>query len=148
MTHNRSQALALDYVIGLGVAMVLTMGLLIAGGGFIGEQREAAARTQLEVVGQQIAADLEAADRLAVSAGNMGTIRLNRQIPETIAGSQYRVELVEISDPYLELRTAQPDTTVKVEFVNSTAITGSNAGGGLISIRYTSGTLTLESGGN
>jgi hypothetical protein len=146
MTDARSQALALDYVIGLGVALVLTMGLLIAAGGFMAEQRESAARTQLEVVGQQLAADLEAADRLAVAAGSAGTVRVDRWVPESIAGSQYRIELVETADPHLELRTVQPNTTALVEFTNTTAVSASDVGGGAVVVNYTAGSLALESG--
>jgi hypothetical protein len=147
MTDARSQALALDYVLGLGIAMVLTIGLLIAGGGFIGEQRESAARTQLEVVGQQLAADIEAADRLVAAAGVDGTVSVDRQIPETIAGSQYRIELVATSDPHLQLRTTQPSVTTRVEFTNVTPVSASDVGGGSIVVNYTAGALTLESGG-
>jgi hypothetical protein len=147
MTEERSQALALDYVIGLGIALVLTMGLLVASGGFIGDQRESAARTQLEVVGQQVAADIEAADRLAVAAGSSGTVRIDRQLPETIAGSQYRLELVEEADPYLWLRTVRPNTTARVEFTNMTAVSASDVGGGSIVINHTADALVLESGG-
>lgn len=147
MTDARSQALALDYVIGLGVALVLTMGLLIAGGGFMADQRESAARTQLEVVGQQLAADVEAADRLAVAAGTAGTVSLHRQLPETIAGSQYRIELVEAADPHLLLETTRPNTTAQVEFVNTTAVSESSVGGGSVVVNVTADGLVLESGG-
>ena len=146
VTNARSQALALDYVIGLGIALVLTMGLLLAGGGFMADQRESAARTQLEVVGQQLAADVQAADRLAVAAGTGGTVRLDRQLPETIAGSQYRIDLVETADPHLVLETTRANTSAEVEFVNATAVTASSVGGGPVAVNVTADGLTLESG--
>jgi hypothetical protein len=147
VTDARSQALALDYVIGLGVALVLTMGLLVAAGGFIGDQREAAARSQLEVVGQQVAADVESADRLAAAVGTAGTVRIDRVLPGTIAGSLYRIELVESADPTLELRTVRTNTTATVEFTNTTAVTASDVGGGRIAINYTADAIRLEEGG-
>jgi hypothetical protein len=148
MIDQRSQALALDYVLGLGIAMILTVGLLVAGGGFMSEQRDAAAQTQLEVVGQQVAAQIEAADRLVAAAGSAGTVRLERAVPETIAGSEYRISLVETADPYLELRTTPRNTTARIEFTNVTSMTDGSVGGGPVAVSYTNGSLTLESGGN
>lgn len=148
MTDERSQAIALDYVMGLGIALVLTMGLLVAGGGFMSDQREDASRTQLEVVGQQIAADIEATDRLVGAAGDDGTVQVQRQLPEVVAGSQYRIQLVETADPYLQLRTVQPNTTATVEFTNVTAVAASDVGGGPILIDYTGNALVLEAGGS
>jgi hypothetical protein len=148
MTEERSQAIALDYVIGLGIALVLTMGLLVASGGFMADQREAAARTQLEVVGQQVAADIEATDRLVGAAGADGTVYIQRQLPEVVAGSQYRIRLVETDDPYLRLRSVQPNTTATVRFTNVTAVAASDVGGGPILIDYTGDALVIEPGGS
>lgn len=147
MTDETAQAITLDYTIGLGIATVLILGLLIAGGNFLTEQRTSAARAELEVIGQQLAADLEAADRLVAAGGADPTVRLQRTLPDTVSGITYDVAVVGASDPYLRLSTDSPDLSLRVEFSNLTPVAASHVDGGSVVIRYTaSDTLTLEDG--
>ena len=147
MTEGRGQAITLDYTIGIALSVLLVTGLLVAGGGFVADQRERAARTELRVVGQQVAADFEAADRLANSTEADPTVRVSRQLPRDVAGAAYRVELVDRADPYLELRSSDPAVTVRVEVTNLTAVTGTEVAGGPLAVNLTdAGTLTLDGG--
>lgn len=148
MARDRAQAITLDYTLGIAIAVILITGLLIAGGSFISDQRETAARSELRVIGQQLATDIEAADRLIGAAGNDGSVRVRRNLPTAVAGSHYDIELVEDSDPYLVLTSTDPDLSISVEFTNFTAVSGAEIGSGSVAITLTaSGKLTLEEGG-
>lgn len=144
---ERSQAITLNYTLGLGIAVILATGLLIAGANFVSGQREAAAQTELRVVGQQVAADIEAVDRLVNGSDDPRRASVTRTLPDRVAGSSYTVELVEGGDPYLRLRTEQPEQSVRVEFTNQTAVEGSAVSGGEVTVNYTAaGELALEAG--
>lgn len=144
---ERGQAITLNYTIGLGIAAILVTGLLIAGGNFVDSQRERVAETELRVVGQQVAADVEAADRLANSTEQQSRVEVTRRLPPDVTGSSYSVELVEQPDPYLELRTDSPEVEVRIEFTNQTDVTQSQVSGGDVVVNYTaSQRLRIESG--
>lgn len=148
MTEDRGQAITFEYTMGIGIAVVLVTGLLIAGGGFISDQRSSAGRAELQVIGQQIAADVEAADRLIASTKDADpTVQIRRRLPRDVAGGHYQIELVEAADPYISLASTDPDLTVSVDFVNHTAVRESSIAGGPVLIEYTSGgRLTIEPG--
>lgn len=144
---ERGQAVTLNYTIGLGIAAILVTGLLIAGGDFVDNQRERVAETELRVVGQQVAADVEAADRLANSTEQQGRVEVTRRLPPDVTGSSYSVELVEQPDPYLELRTDSPEVEVRIEFTNQTDVTQSQVSGGNVVVNYTANQrIRIESG--
>lgn len=148
MSDARAQAISLEYVLGIGVAVALVGGLLVAGGGFVADQQRSAARAELQVIGQQIAADVEAADRL-IAAGNDPTVRLERTLPRDVTGSAYRIELVRQSDPVLRLNATSSDINVIVGFHNYTTVETSRVLGGPIIVNRTgSGAIALESGGS
>lgn len=145
---DRAQAITLNYTIGLAIGVLLVTGLLIAGGNFVQDQREDAIRTELRVIGQQVAADFATADRLAQSAESNSTVTLRRSMPGTVAGSTYSVELVESENPELVLTSADPEVEVTVGLANESAVAGTSISGGNIQVNETkTGALTLESGG-
>lgn len=144
---DRAQSITVNYTLGLGIALVLSTGLLIAGANFVTDQREQAARTELQVVGQQVAADVEATDRLVNASERDTRVRVTRDLPSNIAGANYEVTLVEQADPYLRLATENPEETVRIEFTNQTSVSQSSASGGELSVNYTDGSLQLEPGG-
>lgn len=147
MSEDVAQTITLGYTLGLGIAAILITGLLIAGGGFVSDQREAAVRSELEVLGQQVASDIEAADRLAVAAGADATVSLGRTLPQRVAGSTYMVELVAEEDPFLRLSSSSPELEIDVAFTNTTAVEASRLDGGPFVVNLTAADeLTLESG--
>jgi hypothetical protein len=144
---ERGQSITLSYTLGIGIATILVTGLLIAGAGFVSDQRERAAEVELRVVGQQLASDVEATDRLVQSGDRNTAVSISRSLPQSVAGSGYTVELVEQSDPYIRLESQQQDVVVRIEFSNQTAVDGSVVGGGQVLVNYTaSGQLRLEGG--
>lgn len=88
---NRGVSTVVGYVLNLGIATLLVTGLLIAGAGLVEDQRERTVRTELDVIGNRLAADLETADRLLRTTN--GTVTLESSQPATVAGSGYRIDL-------------------------------------------------------
>lgn len=133
---DRAVSPVFGYVLTLSVATLLVGGLLISASGFIDEQRRNTAESELRVIGQQISADIAAADRLNRTDG-AETIRVGRTIPRTVVGSQYTVSVVDDgggpTSPYLELSTNRPEVTVEVGIASkSTVESGVSADGGRV----------------
>lgn len=147
--NERALSTTVGYVIGLGIMMLLMTTLLIAGGNFVGDQREQAIRSQLEVVGQQVSNDLSRADRAveAVDASNVDEISLRERMPQRIAGNPYRVDLVtSTANPHFILTTDQPDVRVRVNATARSTLAESTFDGGIYRIWYntTAGELVIE----
>lgn len=143
---RRAVSTTLGYVLMLSVASLLVVGLLTAGSGFVSDQRERVVRAELEVVGQQVASDVMAADRLVrASDGSSTTVRITDSRPNDVTGSPYRVTLVDDGDPHLELETAKPAVQVTVQLSTTTAVRESSVNGGDVVVRYdASGELVIE----
>lgn len=88
---ERAVSPTVGYALTLVITTLLVTGLLIAGGDFVQNQREQATLSELRVLGQQLAGDVSAADRLARTSGPDGDVRLRRGLPEQVAGTNYRV---------------------------------------------------------
>lgn len=134
---DRSVSPVFGYVLTLAVATLLVGGLLISAGGFIDDQRRNTAESELRVIGQQLSADIAAADRLNRTAG-AENITVGRTIPRTVVGSQYTIEVVDgggPTSPYLELSTNRPEVTVVVGIASkSTVEVGTAAHGGRVAV--------------
>lgn len=143
MRDDRGVSMALGYVLGLSIAFLLVAGLFVAGGNFVQEQRETSVRTEMAVVSEQIASDMESADRLAQSTDN-GTIVVDRSLPSRVSGSSYTVSIEGGADPQLVLRTRDPDVEITAQFSNVTAVEPTEATGGPMQVTYADGALVLE----
>lgn len=134
---ERAVSTTLGYILNLTVATLVITGLLVASGGFVDGQREQAMRSELRVVGQQLAADIAAADELAATADPDDTIRIERQLPQRVAGQSYTVSVVpDDTDPYLQLTTARSEVSVRVEVALETSLAESSLTGGEFVVRY------------
>lgn len=143
---GRGQSVALDYTLGLAVGFLLITGLIIAGGDYVTDQRNRAQQQELRVVGQQVAADIEAADRLAVSSTN-GDVRVERTLPSTVARSSYTIEVTDEDDPSLVLASQSSSVSVRIDLTNQTALAPTTITGGRVVVDYTtSDELELRSG--
>ena len=143
---DRGQSIALDYTLGLAVGFLLITGLLIAGGDYITDQRDRAQQSELRVIGQQLAADIEAADRLAAAATN-GEVRIERSLPSTVARSGYTVNVTTDENPELLLSSRSAPVEVRVDLTNETAVAPTTFNGGFVVVEYTaSGEIEVERG--
>lgn len=136
---ERAVSTTIGYALTLGVASLLITGLLIAGGGFLQNQREDTTETELEVIGEQISADISAADRLSATGAN--SVNITRNLPDAVTGSAYTVELHNKSGSprrtYLELTSADPELTVRVDVAtNEAGLRNATIDGGAIEVSY------------
>ena len=133
---DRAVSTALGYVLSLAIASVLISGLMIAAGGFVEGEREQVIRSELEVVGQTLIADVEGADRLASAID--GEVRVRSTLPRRVGSSAYTIE---ISGPFagantrstIVLSAASVDVRAELRLVTNTDVaTGTVQGGELV----------------
>jgi hypothetical protein len=142
---DRAVSTTVGYALTLGVAALLITGLLIAGGGFLEDQREVTTETQLEVIGEQVSADISSADRL--SASDADEVKITRNLPDSVTGSQYTISVRTSPQTHLELRSVDPEVTVRVDVaVQEASLVATDIGGGNIQVSYnrTSDELVLR----
>lgn len=138
MAHvdDRGVSTALGYVLSLAVASVVVVGVLVAAGGLVGDQRERAVRTEFDVLGQRVASDLATVDRL-VRAGDDASATVASDLPRTAAGSRYEVRVVgDASGATVVLQSSDPPVTVRVAVTNRTPIAPANVTGGPLELTY------------
>lgn len=146
-SSDRGVSTTLGYVLTLAITVVLVSGLLIAVGSFVSGQNERVTRAELDVVGQRLAADVEAADRL-VEAGGGGpntTVVIRSRLPETVAGRTYRVAVNESGRDQLVLSARDPDVSVGVSVVTDVPVANATLGGGPVRIAFEGGELEVSS---
>jgi hypothetical protein len=139
---SRGVSTALGYVLNLGVATLLVTILLLSAGTLVEDQRDRAADTELEVVGERVAADLAAADRLA-RTNDPTTVRVGADVPVRVAGSYYTVSVNESGNDQVVLHADQPDVEVVVPFDARTEVRASTVNGGELAVVYEPGNDTL-----
>jgi len=143
MRRNRAVSTTLSYTLSLAIASILVSGLLIAGGNFVEDRQEQVIRDELEVIGQQVAADIGRIDRLVVAADNDPTARLNHTFPARVSGSGYRVSIDPAADE-LTLESTSPEVSVTVSLTTQTDLGDSSADGGVITVFYDESSRQLE----
>ncbi|QLH77692.1 hypothetical protein HZS55_10440 [Halosimplex rubrum] len=140
LSGNRGQSTALEYTLALAVASLVVTGLLVTAGDFVTQQRSEVVRTELGVVGQQLAGDVVAADRLARAGARTETVAVNASLPRTVAGAGYTVEVADSgSGQWLHLSTADPSVGVSVRFETETVVATGSVSGGDVSVVYDEG---------
>lgn len=141
-SRDRGTATALSYVLTLSITALLASGLLLAGGSAVEDQREATTRDAMEVVGQQIASRVAAADRLAATGATEVTVR--GSFPDALAGSTYSVRVRSGSPATLVLNATGVDASVTVTVATGTPVAAGNVPGGDVEIVLTGGTLEVR----
>lgn len=140
---DRAVSTTVNYVLGLSIAFLLIAGLFLAGGDFVRDQRETSIETELRVISEQLAADMESADRLAQTAEN-GTVVVERSAPSRVSGTGYTIAVEGGDDPRLVLTANDPDIEVTAQFSNRTAVEETRITGGSIQVTETGGQLVIE----
>lgn len=148
---DRAVSPVFGYALTLSVSTLLVAGLLMAAGGFVDTQREQTSRNEMEVIGHQVAADIAAADRLNRTEGaSPSELSIKRTVPTRIVGSSYRIHVRADgegpTDPYLELRTTDPEVTVTVGIAvpPGTNVATSSVDGGEIVVEVDNGALVVR----
>lgn len=135
---DRGVSSTLNYVLSIAIASLLVTGLLFSGTNFVEGQQEQVVRSELRVVGEQINADLQRADRLLVAGEGTTTVRIEQTFPERITGRTYDIEL-EPSSQQLLLSMTNPDIEVTLPVDTRTSLSSSTVDGGAITVRNTTG---------
>jgi hypothetical protein len=117
------------------VATLLVTVLLLSAGTLVEDQRDRAAETELDVVGERLAADLAAADRLA-RTNDPTTVRVEADVPVRVAGSYYAVRVNESGNGDLVLEAEQTAVQVVVPFESTTEVESSTVDGGDLAVVY------------
>jgi hypothetical protein len=140
---DRAVSTTVSYALTLGITTLLITGLLFASGTFVEDKREESIRSELRVIGQQMAAEIQAGDRLA--RGSEARFTLSRDFPDTVSGSTYtvRVEVSGSTETYLVLRTADPPVEVEIDMVIGGTLQDTSFEGGRMQVRYDTATTDL-----
>ena len=146
MMDTRAVSPVFGYTLTLGVITLLTAGLVVSAGGYVEGQREATIQSDLQVIGQQVSADVAAVDRMAKTQGaDVATVE--RTIPRTTVGAGYSITAKNDgngpTEYYLELKSTEPDVTVKVGLSTQLPVEG-RVDGGTIVVEYNRSEQRLE----
>lgn len=123
--HDRAVSVTVGYAMNLALMTILLSGLFIASGGLIESERERTASDELDVIGQRIATELMAADRL-VTASDDPTVEITLDLPDRVAGSGYTVT---VEEDHLVLVATDVDVETTVRFtapVRETQVSSGN----------------------
>lgn len=143
---DRGVSITVNYALNLAIATLLIAALLTATGDMVADRRESATETELEVVGQRLAADVQAVDRLARAGGSDSEVVVETSLPARVAGSTYDIGVTTSGgDTVLELTTDVPEVTVTVPLTTATTVeTGSLAGGNVVVTLAADGELEVR----
>lgn len=137
---DRAVSAVVGYVMVLGIVTLLISGLFIATGNFVENQHERAVRSEFEVVGNRVAADIAAIDRLALAAGSGGEAELLTDLPPRAAGKSYDISVSAVpseSNVYFVNLTAQDlDVEVEVRVKSKTPLVDTTVPGGDVRVVY------------
>lgn len=119
-TRERATSITVNYTLSLVVLTVLLSGLMLASSNYLESQQEQMVKSELEVLGNRLASDLNAADRLASKAAGEPSddVRIQTWIPAETAGASYHFELSSspAGDAYLvTIAVRSPEVSVGVE---------------------------------
>jgi len=146
---ERGATTALRYALLLVIVATMVSGLFVGVGELVENQQERAIATQLETVGNRLAADLGTANHLVETGSGPGaapTVELRTRLPDTVAGSEYRVRVTGSGPRYtLALRSFDPVVETTVVVRSSAGIDGS-VSGGRVRIEYDGTGLVMRDG--
>lgn len=135
---DRAVSVTVSYALNLAVATLLISSLLFVTGDHLRSQQEETIRTELKVVGEQFATRLTGADRMVAAGGSTVVVRV--EMPPTVAGSGYRVNVTATADEsHVRLVSDDPSVTARVAFRNTTAVENETFVGGDVRIVYQGG---------
>ncbi|EMA00177.1 DUF7266 family protein [Haloferax denitrificans] len=140
---DRGVSTALGYVLTLSITVVLISGLMVAAGGFVSDERKRVTETELDVVGNRLAAGIESVDRIGAAPGE-SRVEATIRLPPRVAGTTYTIEVEPGPPTELVLTSTDPEVTVRVPVKTETSLAASRLDGGDVTITYDSPSGTLE----
>ncbi|NHN49587.1 hypothetical protein G9464_18620 [Halostella sp. JP-L12] len=155
---RRGVSVAVTHILAIGITTILLAGLLISAGSILEQERENAARGELNTIGDRIGGEISSVDRAATPDADE-RIELETNHPSRVSGSSYTVRLrngtvcdvsyVDAYDGCLVLSTSELDRDVVVPLDLDTKVEDGAANGGDVFIVYEnepgeSPTITIE----
>jgi hypothetical protein len=135
--RDRGVSVTLNYVLALGISAILVTGLLIAGGGFVEDTRERVVYSEMTVIGNHIAGNLEQADRLVQASSGDTTVQINESFQRQVTGATYQVELNDSGTPQVVVTADELDASVEINMTVQTDLDETTSvGGGTIAVVY------------
>lgn len=150
MTDDRAVSATLTYVLTLTVVTLLISGLFVTSSTFVEDQRDRVIRSEFDVLGHRLAADLAAADRMARTVDGSGSVHIAESLPDAVANTPYRIVIESTSvvggnhDVTLTYTTSSPSINVSVSLHTRTDVVDTTIPGGAIEIDYDSSNDELE----
>lgn len=119
---DRAVSTSVSYVLVLAIVALLTSGLVVGFAPLVADQQRDTVRSTMTVFGNDLAGDIDSADRLAATAGDDGTVELDARLPDRVGGTPYEIELRNRTGENgypdyhydIELRSDDPAATVSV----------------------------------
>ena len=120
--NDRGVSTVVSYVLVLGIVALVASTLVTGFAPFVTTQQHDTVHATLEVLGNDIAGDIDSADRLATEAGDDGTVELRTRLPDRVGGSTYEIEFHNRTGERgysgyhydIELRSTEPETAATV----------------------------------
>lgn len=146
MTDDRAVSVPIQYTLLLATIALLASGLFVALGGFVQDEQGDAAENALEAIGNRLAAELAAADRLASPLDGAGRLSLAVDTPDTVAGTTYTITVDHASGnrSRLVLETVRPAVSVVVEIETHVHLVEGSVSGGPLDVVYDPSADELE----
>lgn len=145
MTEDRAVSTTLTFVLILTIVTMLISGLFLASSSFVNDQRDRAIRTEFDVIGQRVAADLTATDRLVKAGGSGHSIQIKETLPNTVANAPYQITIrdntIDTNNHKVTLffTTSSPPINVSITLRTQTEVKETSVPGGDIVIEYDDG---------
>lgn len=143
---DRGASVVVNYVLTLIIVTLLISGLFLAANDFIRTEQKRVANSEFEVLGNRLAADLSAIDRMVQTTEGQtnADIELRTVLPANVAGSQYDIELsrTAVSGGHqieIVLSAVGVDSTVTVRVKTDWPVEETTVAGGDVTFTYESG---------
>lgn len=137
---ERGVSATLSYVLILTIVTMLISGLFMAGSGFVESQQDRAIRSEFDVLGNRLASDIAAADRMVRTGAE--TVKIEEDLPQSVANTPYRITVEDDGaiggqhDVTLTYTTSSPSINVSVTLRTGTPVAETTAPGGDVVIEY------------
>lgn len=148
--RDRGQSVAINYTLSLIIVTVLISALFMSMSDFMGDERERVTRSELEVLGNRITADIATTDRLARATDGDARTEIRTDIPPDVAGVDYSVTITSATagsgyyDVEVQLRAPAVDVNRNVSVRTSTEVSNSRLIGGSYRVVYGGSTIEVK----
>lgn len=135
---DRGVSTVVSYVLVLGIVTLLSSALIGTFGPFVTNQQQATAGSTLEVFGNDLAGDIESADRLVQGSSGTPTIELRTRLPSQVGESPYDITIAnQGGDVYeITLQARDFDASAIVTVRTETPVVETTVEGGDLRIIY------------